>query len=224
MAERLVGLPPRSVVLDADSTLAGIEGIDWLAALRPAPVAARIAAFTNDAMAGRIALEAVYGERLAIVAPTAGELAALGEAYIAAVAPGAARFVVTARARGVRTLIVSGGLRPALLPLAAHLGIAAEDVYAVEVRLGPDGGYRDFDRASPLAAQRGKGSLVAGLGLARAVVAVGDGSTDLEIRTTGAADLFVAFTGFVRREPVAAKADWTVDTFDALTDLLLPTR
>ena len=40
----------RSLVLDVDSTVAGIEGIDWLAARRGPDVARQISALTHGAM------------------------------------------------------------------------------------------------------------------------------------------------------------------------------
>ena len=78
-----------SVILDVDSTVAGIEGIDWLAERRGADVAARVVAMTDQAMRGELALDAVYGERLALIRPTREEIDALAQAYRAAVAPGA---------------------------------------------------------------------------------------------------------------------------------------
>ncbi len=226
MADAPAPFPPRTVVLDADSTLAGIEGIDWLAARRPGAVAARIAALTTEAMAGTRPLEQVYGDRLATVAPTRDEVEALAAAYVASIAPGAVACVGALRTAGVRPIIVSGGIHGALLPLAARLGIPAADVHGVGVRFTPDGAYAGFDEASPLAQQSGKATLVASLvsslGLARPLVAVGDGSTDLAIRSAGAADGFVAFTGFVSRDTVLRGADFRVDSFEGLQALLLP--
>ena len=215
-------VPPRSVVFDADSTLVGIEGIDWIAARRLPDVAARIATLTAHAMAGLLALEEVYGARLKAVAPTHDEVEQLASVYLAELAPGAERCVAALRAAGCRVLIVSGGLQPALVPLAERLGIAATDVHGVGITFDANGGFVDFDRASPLAQQNGKAALVGRLSLPRPVVAVGDGSTDLAIRTAGAADLFVAFTGFARRDAVVRGADREVESFDALTALLLP--
>lgn len=214
------------MVLDADSTLVGIEGIDWLAERRPPAVARRIAELTSAAMAGALPLERVYAERLAAVAPSRVELESLGAAYVDAIAPGAADCIAALSAAGIRTVIVSGGLRAALLPLAAHLGIPAADVHAVEVRFTTDGQYAYFDRTSPLVEQRGKATLVAGLVAAgtivRPLVAVGDGSTDLVIRTAGVADAFVAYTGFVARESVVRGADLSCDSYEGLRALLLP--
>ena len=78
-----------SVILDVDSTLCGIEGIDWLAARRGATVGAEVTGLTDRAMRGEIALDAVYGERLGLVQPTRVDIAALAHAYIASIAPGA---------------------------------------------------------------------------------------------------------------------------------------
>lgn len=217
---------PRTVVFDADSTLVGIEGIDWLAALRPPEVAARIARLTDEAMAGTLPLERVYAERLAAVAPTERELELLGAAYVAATAPGAPECVAALQRAGVRALIVSGGLRAPLLALSSHLGIASDDVHGVEVFHGVDGSYAGFDTASPLAQQRGKATLVSSLelshGVARPIVAVGDGSTDVAIRTAGVADAFIAYTGFVSRGSVVRAADFTCDSFERVLALLLP--
>ena len=78
-----------SVVLDVDSTLCGIEGIDWLAARRGPEAGVRIAELTDRAMNGELALDAVYGERLGVVRPSREDLAALAAAYERALAPGA---------------------------------------------------------------------------------------------------------------------------------------
>lgn len=200
----------RSVILDADSTLASLEGIDWLAALRGPDAAARIAALTDDAMAGRVTLESVYARRLEIIAPTAGEMEALGRAYVAAAAPGAAEVVARLRRAGVALRVVSGGLRPALLPLARALGFDDGDVHAVDARFDERGAFAGV-APSPLATQAGKAPVARALGLPRPVLAVGDGATDLAMRPE--VDAFAAFVGFVRRDAVVAGADHVVATF-----------
>jgi phosphoserine phosphatase len=208
-----------SVIIDVDSTLSGIEGIDWLAARRGPVVERHVADLTDRAMRGEIALDAVYGERMAGVRPTQSEIAALASAYVDAIAPGAASTVARVHAAGVRVVLVSGGLRQAILPLAATLGIAAVDVHAVDVRLDDEGGYAGFDVESPLATQAGKPVVVAALALPRPVLAVGDGATDAALRAV--VDAFAAYTGFVRRDAVIAAADHEVSSFTQLLELVL---
>jgi phosphoserine phosphatase len=208
-----------SVVLDVDSTLCGIEGIDWLAARRGPQAGARIAELTDRAMNGDLALDAVYGERLGAVRPTRGDLAALAAAYESALAPGAADAIARMRAAGRRIVLVSGGLRNAILPVARGLGIDETDVHAVNVLVDDAGEYETYDAHSPMTTAEGKRAVVAALDLPRRLAAVGDGATDHAIRPV--ADAFFAFTGYVRREPVVAGADAVVETFDQLVELVL---
>src|SRR3569623_1791735 len=49
-----------TVVLDVDSTISGIEGIDWLARRRGEIIAHKGASRTDAAMRGEIPLESVY--------------------------------------------------------------------------------------------------------------------------------------------------------------------
>lgn len=210
-----------AVVFDADSTLSGIEGVDWLAALRGEEVGRLVAELTAEAMAGRVPLEAVYGRRLELIAPTAEEMEALGAAYVTSLAPGAVDAVRAMQAAGVELRVVSGGLRPALLPLARALGVAEAHVHAVEVRFDADGRY-DGLRPTPLTTSSGKAGVVATLGLPRSVLAVGDGATDLAMRP--AVDAFAAYTGFVRRAAVVEAADLVVGSFRELAALVLEPR
>jgi len=208
-----------SVVLDVDSTLCGLEGIDWLAARRGPEVGALIAEVTDRAMRGEVQLDAVFGERMAMVRPDERELAALAEEYERALAPGARAAIGRMLAAGRRVVLVSGGLRNAILPVARSLGIADGDVHAVSVALRADGDYEGYDTTSPMTTSGGKQHVVEALGLPRRLVAVGDGATDLAIKPV--ADAFAAFTGFVRREPVVAGADVVVQSFDQLAELVL---
>jgi phosphoserine phosphatase len=208
-----------SVVLDVDSTLCGIEGIDWLAARRGPEAGRRIADLTDRAMNGDLALDAVYGERLGAVRPSRDDLAALASAYEDALAPGAAAAVARMRAAGRRIVLVSGGIRNAILPVARRLGIDETDVHAVNVLVDDDGEYETYDAHSPMTTAEGKRAVVAALGLPRRLVAVGDGATDRAIRPV--ADAFIAFIGYVRREPVVAGADAVVESFDQLVELVL---
>jgi phosphoserine phosphatase len=200
-------------VLDADSTISGIEGIDWLAAQRGAGMRRAVELLTTQAMNGAVRLESVYNHRLALIAANADDVRALSAAYEEAVAPGAGDAIAALLAAGVQVHVVSGGLRPALLPMTRALGITDERVHAVEPVADADG---LFTRAapSPLTTQRGKAAVVAALALPRPVLGVGDGATDLAMLP--AVDAFAAYVGFVRRDAVVAGATLVLDSFAAL--------
>lgn len=208
-----------SVVLDADSTLSGIEGIDWLASLRGPAIERRIARLTEDAMQGVTTLESVYGERLKVVKPTFLEVTQLGQAYLQEMAPLARESLASLREAGIQLVIVSGGLRQALLPLARELGLEDETVHAVRVFFDERGNYAGFDERSVLTQQAGKRETVAQMTLKRPILAVGDGMTDMEIEPV--ADAFAVFTGFIRRESVVRRARYELQSFDQLKELVL---
>jgi phosphoserine phosphatase len=213
-----------SLFLDVDSTLCGVEGIDWLAARRGPAVAAQVADATERAMRGELALDAVYGERLALVRPTRDDLLALTRAYADALAPDAVEAIAFLRDEGVRLALVSGGIRQAILPLARELGFGYDDVHAVDVVFDGGGGYVSYDAGSPLATQHGKRQVVTAAlagGMPRPALAVGDGSTDVAMRGDGACDALAAYTGFARRDAVVAAADHAVDSFEALVALVM---
>jgi len=207
-----------SVVLDVDSTLSGIEGIDWLASLRGPAMAAKISALTDRAMRGEITLDSVYGERLRMIAPTRAEIDALGRRYVEEIAPGAARAIAALRKAGVAIALVSGGLREAIMPLAKTVG-AGGALSAVSIRFDDHGNYAGFDERSPLATQQGKAQVVRELALGAPVLGVGDGATDLAMKPAVAA--FGAYVGFARREPVVRGADYTIESFAQLEALVL---
>jgi HAD superfamily phosphoserine phosphatase-like hydrolase len=223
---RRVGAPRfRTVVFDVDSTLAAIEGIDWLAALRDADTRRECESLTTRAMAGEIPIEAVYAQRLTRIAPTATELQQLANAYIAKLEPGAPALVHDLVHAGVSVHLVSGGLRRALLPLAQVLGVSDTQVHAVELAADVDGALSRLDGVQPLATQRGKpqviAELLAGGSIHAPVAMIGDGSTDAATR--GVVDQFFAYTGVVARAAVVAKADAVISDFvDAYVLLFEP--
>lgn len=208
-----------SVVLDVDSTVSGIEGIDWLARQRGGAVAADIVRLTADAMRGAIPLEDVYGRRLAIIQPTRAEVDALSQAYIAGIAPDCRATLASLRRAGIRLALVSGGIRQALLPLARQLGVDPADLHAVDLEFDAAGNYASFDAASPLTTSTGKATVVASLGLPHPILAVGDGHTDLAMRS--AVDSFAAFVGFTARDAVVRGADTVMKSFRDLATAVL---
>ena len=211
-----------SVVIDVDSTLCGVEGIDVLASRRGPDIGRAIAAVTERAMNGELSLESVYAQRLELIRPTADDIRALADAYAAALAPDAASVIERLRSRGVRLVLVSGGIRQAIAPVAKMLGFSEHDVNAVSLSFDHAGKYSGYDSTSPLTTQRGKRAVVAGLDLPRPTLAMGDGSTDVAMRD--AADAFAVYVGFVRRENVVIAADFVVSTFAELAELVLGAR
>ena len=195
--------PARTVIFDCDSTLSAVEGIDELAVGHREEVVR----LTTLAMAGAIPLEQVYARRLDLIRPSRAELERVGALYIAHLVPDAGRVIRELQVAGVVVRVLSGGLAPAVRRVAAHLGIGAAEVAAVEVYFSGAGAYTGFDTASPLARSGGKREWIAAhvAELPRPIMLVGDGITDLEARPV--IDRFIAFAGVVSRPEVIRQAD-----------------
>ncbi len=197
--------PLKLIIFDCDSTLSAIEGIDELGRARGTEVFAFVEALTNDAMNGKIAVESVFGERLRFIRPCAAEVAAVARQYIETVEPSAAATLATLRAAGWTPMILSGGFRNAIRPLADQLGI--ERVEAVDLYFDAAGAYAGYDESYPTTRSGGKPEVIRAL---RAelkpvrVVMVGDGMSDLE--TQPEVDLFIGYGRYVVREKVKADA------------------
>jgi len=206
----------RTVFFDCDSTLVAIEGIDALGREHQAAVAE----LTARAMAGELPLEEVYSRRLDITRPDRATLEDLGAAYVAGLVPGTAETVGALQAAGVDVRIISGGLRVAVLAVAAALGVPAEHTYAVDIALDAAGGYHGFDEAQLLARSGGKRTLIEALpAFARPALLVGDGATDLEARP--AVDAFCAYTGVSRRARIAEAAGFEAADMAAVRAIVL---
>jgi phosphoserine phosphatase len=192
------------ICFDCDSTLSRVEGIDELA--RRNGLFEQVAALTDAAMNGDMPLEDVYGHRLELIKPDQAAIDWLANLYIAEMVEGVAETVKTLQDNGKQVHIISGGLRQAILPLAALLGIAEENVHAVDVIFDEQGDYQDFVRQSPLAVSGGKARVCRRLRMRySSLVMVGDGKTDLEAKMAGA--YMIGFGGVVKRPLVQEQAD-----------------
>ena len=192
------------VCFDCDSTLSKIEGIDELG--RQSGLFDELVTLTNAAMNGELALEEVYGKRLALIKPEMTKIAWLADLYIAEMVDGVEEVFSTLLAQGKQIHIISGGIRQAIWPLAEKLGISTHHVHAVDVLFNADGSYKDFDQQSPLAKTGGKAVVCKQIQAGSTSMAmIGDGKTDLEAKQAGAK--VIGFGGVMQRDIVVEQAD-----------------
>lgn len=212
-------MPTSLILFDCDSTLSSIEGIDELGRIRGPEIFAAVEAMTNDAMNGKLAVEAVFGRRLEIIRPTRDHVATIGQRYIETIEPTAVQTLNALRGRGWTPIIVSGGFRQAIRPLADHLGV--ERVEAVDLFFDEAGHYRGYDEAYPTTRSGGKPEIVERLKRElkpAKVVMVGDGVSDLE--TKSVVDLFVGFGRYTARARVKQEATAFIERLDSLLTIL----
>ena len=205
------------ICFDCDSTLSKIEGIDELA--RRAGVGEEMTKLTDLAMNGELPLEAVYGKRLTTIKPDQASIDWLAELYITEIVDGVKEVFTSLLAKGMDVHIISGGLRQAILPLAALLGIPEHKVHAVDINFNIDGSYHSYNEISPLARSGGKAELCKKLLQGHTnLVMIGDGKTDMEAKQPGVT--VIGFGGICDRPIVRELADHFIDTTDLIS--LLP--
>ncbi len=194
------------LLLDCDSTLSAIEGIDELGRLRGPEVFKAVEDMTNAAMNGGTPMEAIFAKRLDMIKPTLAECESIGAKYIAHIEPTAVASLQQLRQAGWTIVIVSGGFTQIIQPLAKVLGI--DRVEAVVLKFHADGSYAGYDESCPTSKTKGKNAVARKLRAefqADRVIMVGDGASDLEVK--GDADRIIGFGRYAERAKVKAGAD-----------------
>ncbi len=209
-------------VFDFDSTLVRIETLEALADLAldgaddAVAIREEIGRLTDAAMAGEIGFGEALRRRLALLPLHRRHVETLAARIAGDLAPSAQRNLAFFREHADRVVIVSGGFREIVAPVAALLGVAADRVLANDLAYDPDGRVIGVQADNPLSEAGGKPRVIDALSLPRPLVMVGDGWTDAEVRQAGSADRFYAFTEVVRRARVAEAADAEVASIDEL--------
>jgi len=212
-----------SVIFDFDSTLVPCESLERIlqraADLDPA-ARAEIEALTRAGMDGRLPFGVALQRRLALAQPDLGALRAVAEDLAARPTTGAAALIAALHADGHEVWIVSGGLREILEQVGAALGIPVPRIHGVTCRWSTTGAFEALAGDDGFAESKVAGLTRLGARYPRPAIGVGDGSTDLALRTSGLVDRFVAYTEFARRARVVAAADAVAENMEALGPLL----
>ena len=181
--------PYRLAVFDMDSTLIQCEVIDELA--RVAGVGAQVAAITNRAMRGELDFQESFIERVALLKGL--ELNAVDRILeVMPITEGVSELLLTLRARGVYTAILSGGFLPFAQYLQRRFGF--DEVHANG--LDSDGGVLTGKVQAPIVDGDYKRKALLDIAERKNIaledtIAVGDGANDLPMLT--AAGLGVAY-------------------------------
>lgn len=209
-------------VFDFDSTLVRIETLEALADLAlegaadAAAIRAEIGRLTDQAMAGEVPFGEALRRRLALLPLTHEHVRALADRILDEGTPSVRKNLAFFRANADHIVIMSGGFREIIAPVAERLGVAPERVLANDLLYDATGRVAGVDDANPLSHAGGKAVALKALALPGPVVMVGDGWTDAEVKQAGAADRFYAFTEIARRPPVVAVADGEAASMDEL--------
>ena len=209
-------------VFDFDSTLVRIETLEALADIaleghaNAAGVRAEIVKLTEQAMAGELDFGTALRQRLALLPLTREHVHTLADRILDEGTWSVRRNLRFFQENADRIVIISGGFREIIAPVAERLGVSPDRVLCNDLIYDEAGRVIGVDDENPLSYDNGKPRVIDALGLARPIVMVGDGWNDAEVKLAGAADRFYAFTEVARREKVVAVADAEAPSMDEL--------
>jgi D-3-phosphoglycerate dehydrogenase len=207
-------------VIDFDSTFTKVEAFDVLADIslngNPDKEIAKqqIIDITNQGMNGEISFRESLEKRLALLSPEKKHLAPLVELLKSKVSESFKRNKEFFSTYADNIYIISNGFREFIEPVVGEFGIKSENILANEFRFDDKGKIIGFDKENPLSENNGKVEQLKRLNLPGDVYVIGDGYTDYEIKLSGLANKFYAFTENVERENVSSRADHIAPSLD----------
>lgn len=209
-----------SLVIDFDSTFMQVEGMDELAkiSLRHHPEKneriIRIKQITNLAMEGKIPFAEALAQRVALLDANKANLTELVNVLYTKVSDSFERNRQFFLSNTNSIYIVSSGFKEFILPIVCGFGIKPENVFANTFTYNATGQITGYDQNNVLSQNKGKVTLLNRLQLPGDIYVIGDGYTDYEIRASGLANKFYAFTENVRRDNVVSMANHEAASFD----------
>lgn len=212
--------PSKYFIIDFDSTFTKVEAFDVLAeiSLDGHPDKElnlkKIIEITNRGMDGSISFRESLERRIELLAAEKKHLGPLVTLLKSKVSESFKRNKDFFTTYADNIYIVSNGFREFIEPVVTEFGIKSENILANEFRFDDKGKVIGFDTENPLSANNGKVEQLKRLNLDGDVYVIGDGYTDYEIKHSGLANKFYAFTENVERESVLSKADHIAPSLD----------
>ena len=214
-----------NLIIDFDSTLVGTEALEELAKIvleddeYKGEIIKKIIKITNQGMDGQISFNESLKRRLKLLKANKKHIeklvAVLKNQIDLSVNKNKQFFIDNKN----NIYIISGGFIDFVLPVVNSLGVKKENIIANSF-IYNNGDVVGFDETNQMSRAGGKVAAVKQLNLKGKTVVVGDGWTDYEIKNAGLADKFIAFTKYAQREKVISQADFIVDDFNKVIEIL----
>lgn len=211
-----------TLIIDFDSTFINLESLDKLAevSLENHPekddIVNQISSITDQGMNGEISFADSLSRRIALLKSDKVLIGQVAELLKDKISDSFKKNRAFVEENAANIYIVSSGFKELITPVVAEYNISADHVYANTFEFDKEGVVIGVDNNNPLAGNGGKIKVAESLNLSGHVVAIGDGYTDYEIRKSGLATQFCAFTENVSRDKVVTVADHVTDSFDKI--------
>lgn len=212
----------KKFIIDFDSTFTQVEALDVLGEIslekdpKKTEKLKAIKDITDQGMEGSLNFRESLEKRLEILEATQPQISTLVEALKTKVSKSFQRNKEFFEENAEDIIIISNGFKDFITPIVGEYGIKAENVYANEFVYDENGKIVDFNRENILSKNGGKPETIKNLNLEGDIYVIGDGYTDYEIKASGLANKFYAFTENVERPKVTSKADHIAPSLDEI--------
>ncbi|MCS4432988.1 phosphoglycerate dehydrogenase [Aquiflexum gelatinilyticum] len=212
----------KKFIIDFDSTFTQVEALDVLGeiSLKNDPKRAEkiqaIKNITDLGMEGSLNFRESLERRLDILEASKPQISELISELKTKVSKSFQRNKEFFEENADNIIIISNGFKDFITPIVGEYGIKAENVFANEFIYDDAGKIIDFDRENVLSKNGGKSKTIKTLNLEGDIYVIGDGYTDYEIKESGLANKFYAFTENVERPKVTSKADHIAPSLDEI--------
>jgi len=119
-----------------------------------------------------------------------------------------------------RIYIVSGGFKEIIIPIVSDYGISKSNVYANEFIYNDKDYISGINAKSPMSYSDGKIRALKEINFTTEAFVIGDGSTDLEMKTLNGIRAFICFTENIVRKSVSEKADYVASNLDEVFQII----
>ena len=213
-------LNPTQIVIDFDSTFTKVEGLDELAQISLAghndreAIVQQIRDLTDKGMNGEMPFAEGLRRRIELLSADRSHIELLVDYLRTKVSDSFLRNKAFITENTDHIYVVSSGFKEFIDPIVTELGVRADHVYANEFVFDEAGHIVGIDENNMLAKDGGKTALLRTLNLTGDIYVIGDGYTDYELRESGLANRFYAFTENVNRPRVVEVADHVSGSLD----------
>jgi D-3-phosphoglycerate dehydrogenase / 2-oxoglutarate reductase len=209
-------------IIDFDSTFTQVEALDILGEISLATDPDRdrklqsIINITDKGMDGTLTFRESLEQRVLILNATRSQISDLIDALKQKVSKSFERNREFLQENAGNIYIISNGFKDFIIPIVADYGIQESNVFANEFVYDETGKIIDFNRENPLSKNNGKAETIRRINLDGDIYVIGDGYTDYEIKASGLANKFYAFTENVSRPRVTSQADHIAPSLDEI--------
>ncbi|WP_150467695.1 HAD-IB family phosphatase [Francisella sp. SYW-9] len=214
----------KNIIFDFDSTLIKKESLELILEplLKGFPEKLlEIENITNLGMQGDLDFRESLERRLAIASPTKQSIRDFADKYCPnLLTQGMSELVDILKHNGYQIWIFSGGLTESIEPFADYLGIARQNIFAVDISWDENDSFVSLDNSNGACDSKLKAFEKAKDLINGEVIVVGDGYTDYQLYEAGFANKFIAYVEHVQRQKVIEVAKYHSNNINQLKSLL----